>query len=260
METVSGDAAGVTIQGETPAAAPSRRGAWLAAGLLLACSALSVGFAWWYMTVNVPHEHTVEFAEVPSVPGRGGPGRAASVIRNVFRRMAQAGPGIVEEEKDRRWLVKGSAARLRVTRAASAGKFDYDFTYPAEVFPADQLAMLRVRRDLLRDPQAASRAGVTDEQLGRLRKISGSYDMMIDSPRRQEIESLWQAYLAEKSAAKKPAAQQKLIVALDTAGKASLARTKQAVSERAGAVSKVLTPAQIAAMQSAPAATAPTRR
>ena len=158
------------------------------------------------------------------------------------------------------YRVKAGTVRLDIERPNVNADWRYRFSYAIpELFPPDQIQVMRTARLALTDPAAAQKAGVTADQIQQLRGIAWGGAMAVDPPDRTKISALFVAWLAAsgKSATAAPAAatrpitaipatpeakaaEQQLVAALIALGKRQLDPTRQSFATRAQQVHTIL--------------------
>jgi hypothetical protein len=158
------------------------------------------------------------------------------------------------------YLIKAGTARLDIDRPNLRGDWRYRFSYAIpNLIPPDQQEVLRAARRVTNDPAAAQQAGVTADQIQQLRALGFGGGMVVDQPDRNQISTLFHAWLSAtgRSATTAPlastrpitaipttpeaqAAEQKLLAALADIGKRQIDPTRQSLADRASHIHAIL--------------------
>jgi hypothetical protein len=162
------------------------------------------------------------------------------------RLIATQPPGVRPIRSDE-WLVKAGNVQVRVKGTGAGGaKVDAAFTFAQQnqVFPADQLRLVRARGEILRDANVATVLGVTPDQREALRKANARPDVVLSDADRAKVLELWTAYATAADGPPKTEAEKTLLAALDEAGKRAVEPSKAALAQKVQAVQGALTAEQ----------------
>jgi len=213
---------------------------WLSVAVVAAALAGGAWLLYWFVAGSGPRERTVTFSEVPRQARRG---EAGGPVTDVFRQIARTTRGVLVVRADE-WRVIAGDAAMTITKD-NAGAFAYTFYYDrSDLVSSDQLAMLVVRRDTVNDANVAQTMGITPQQLETFKREEGGTGMSIAASERKEFAGLWEKYAAA-SATAKPAAEKRLVTALEAVGKKNLEATRQRMIELAKLVESTLTREQL---------------
>jgi len=215
---------------------------WMSVAVVAAALAGGAWLLYWFVAGSTPRQRTVTFSEVPRQARRDQTG--SGPIGNMFRQIAKSNSGVLIVRAGE-WRVNAGDAVMTVAKAPKGETFAYTFYYDRnDLVPADQLALLVFRRDVLNDEDLARSMQLTPQQVETFRKQQGETGMSLSPAQRKRLAELWERYTLADAAAK-PEAEKPLVAALDEIGKRNLENTKRRMAERAKLVESTLTAEQL---------------
>lgn len=150
-------------------------------------------------------------------------------------------------------------ATTMLINASGSGRFDFIPQYQNPRTP-EEAELTMIRMSILADATWREHLKVTDEQLKDLRKkVPAPQSPRLDAADQTRMTDLWKAY-EKASNAEKPAAEKKLLAAVDEIGKKNLTSYKAYEASRAEAIKTILTPEQIKLYHSSGSKPAPNKK
>ena len=190
------------------------------------------------------------------------PPNPRNALQNLARRAAAAAVDGVAVNGNG-YLVSAGTSHLEATPAARNGQWQYRYYYLNEQIATPAQIELYQAMAHAREPAIATKAGVTTDQLDKLRKVPGG-GMVVAAADRENIGKLFTAWLNAAGRNHVPAASQPttavtpasakpaetaLVKALGALGQKQLAPSKQNAADRAAQIRSILGDAEIAKLK-----------
>ena len=207
---------------------------WIAVPLILLCLGGGGWMAHWYISTDqLTHESTV-LGSAPNTPtprfNRPAPPEAAPPIQR-------------QDPNGNIWWVHSREASAMIESAGKGQPINIRaVNYNSREFvPQEQYNTLLAGRRIARDTTVAKNLNLTDDQVQKLRRLTGSIGMATQQADIDLLTSLWAQYQSADQPADKLAAQSKLVDALSEIARKSVDATKAVVADRAAKIKAVLT-------------------
>jgi hypothetical protein len=234
---------------------------WLTGIVLLLCIGGGGWLIKWYLqdkgsVVQIPDDKVV--ANVNG-NGRGAWRGQLAGMNNGFRQDARNrnADGVHPSGRNSFRAKIGSTTML--INPSGSGRFDFIPQYQ-NPRTADEAELTMMRMSILADATWREQLKVTDEQLKDLRKkVPSPQNPKLDAADQARMTDLWKTY-EKASYAEKPAAEKKLLAAVDEIGKKELTTYKAYEASRAQAIKAILTPEQIKLYHESGSKPAPKRK
>jgi hypothetical protein len=189
---------------------------------------------WYVMTDALSHESKLlEPAASASTPNP----RPTAAQRAAMNAQPANVPAVRKQDDNLWWVHAPEAAMLVDTHASPPTIKVINYTN-YEFVPQDTRNLIISARRIARDDAVAKNLGLTDDQVSKMRGLTGQIGMVTEQADQDSLKTLWTAY---DSAQSKPAAEAALVQGLTAIARKSVDRTKQAASDRADKIKSVLT-------------------
>jgi hypothetical protein len=219
---------------------------WLTGIILLLCIGGGGYLIRWYLqdkgsVVEIPDDQVV-------VPSKSG-GRSAwrgqlAVMNGGVRPDARNRNADGVHPSGRNSFRAKTGGTVMLINQSGSGRYDFIPQYQ-NPRTAEEAELTMLRMSVLADATWRQTLNVTEEQLKDLRKkVPAPQSPRLDGADQARMTELWKAYQGA-STADKPAAEKKLLAAVDEIGKKNLTTFHQFEANRAQAIKAILTPEQI---------------
>jgi hypothetical protein len=218
-----------------PETQPKPLSPWIAVPLILLCLGGGGWMAHWYISTDqLAHESSI------LGPASNNPPMA----RNNRAPVVESVPPIQRQDPNGDiWWIHSREASAMIESAGKGQPINVRaVNYNSREFvPQEQYATLLAGRRIARDETVAKNLGLTDDQVQKLRRMTGTIGMATQQADVDLLKSLWAEYQAADQPADKLAVQTKLVEALTEIARKSVDATKAVVADRAAKIKAVLT-------------------
>jgi hypothetical protein len=189
---------------------------------------------WYVMTDALSHESKLlDPVSSPSTPNP----RPTAAQRAAMAAQPANVPAVRKQDDNLWWVHAPEAAMLVDTHTNPPVIKVINYTN-YEFVPQDTRNLIISARRIARDDAVAKNLGLGDDQVSKMRGLTGQIGMVTEPADQDSLKALWTAYDAAQS---KPAAEAALVQGLTAIARKSVDRTKQAASDRAEKIKAVLT-------------------
>ncbi len=238
----------------TPRKTP-RRGFKLPAGVATILVLMCIGAGGWFVWEQLKPRPKVDLSQYEPVGGEAAQARARFNRRGTGGNPNRPAPtgipggGSVVAAADGTGSIRIDGARARFTKDGTKVKLDLQYIGTA-FQPANDASAIMARFYAISDPNPARTAGITDEQIKKLRAMQYVREMIASDAARSQILDQWTAYTAAPADQKK-ALEPPLIELFRKTSSESISATLVSTKQTADQVRAILTPEQITAVHNA---------
>jgi hypothetical protein len=191
---------------------------------------------WYVMTDALSHESKLlDPATAPPDATRVRPTAAARNAMAPAQPVNQ--PAVRKQDENLFWVHAPEAAMLVDTHTKPPVIKVINYT-SYEFVPQETRTLIISARRIARDDAVAKNLGLNDEQVNKMRTLTGQIGMVTDPADMESLKTLWTTYDA---AASKPAAEAAMVQGLTAIARKSVDPTKQAAADRGAKIKAVLT-------------------